>query len=82
MPRQLLSLAEFVEAGSAERIADQAHRIKGASATVGGIAMQVVALEMEEAGRAGKIEGVKEQMAELSTQFDRLKEAVIQQREM
>jgi CheY-like chemotaxis protein/HPt (histidine-containing phosphotransfer) domain-containing protein len=82
MPRQLLSLAEFVLAGNAAQIADQAHRVKGACASVGGIAMQAIALEMEEAGKAGKLAGLKEYMDDLSAQFDRLKAAVAHQREM
>ncbi len=81
MPRQLLSLSKFVEAGSAPDIENQAHRIKGASATVGGSGMQAIALEMEMAGRSGTLAGVKERMADLSAQFLHLKEAIAQHRE-
>jgi PAS domain S-box-containing protein len=80
MPRQLLSLAKFVEAGSAKDIENQAHRIKGASASVGGTGMQAVALEMEMAGRSGQLGEVKEHMADLTAQFVRLKEAIAQHR--
>jgi len=80
MPRQLLSLSKFVEAGSAQDIENQAHRIKGASASVGGTGMQAVALEMEMAGRSGTLAGVKERMADLSAQYIHLKEAIVRHR--
>ncbi len=81
MPKQLLALSKFVEAGHAQEIENQAHRIKGASASVGGTGMQAVALEMEMAGRSGELAQVKERMADLAAQFVQLKEAIAQQRE-
>jgi HPt (histidine-containing phosphotransfer) domain-containing protein len=76
-----LALSKFVEAGHAQEIENQAHRIKGASASVGGTGMQAVALEMEMAGRSGELAQVKERMADLAAQFVQLKEAIAQQRE-
>jgi len=81
MPGQLLSLAKFVAAGSAQDVENQAHRIKGASASVGGVAMAAVALEMEMAGRTGDLDRSAERMADLSVQFGRLKEAIAGQSE-
>ncbi len=81
MPRQLLALRKYVEAGSALDVQNQAHRIKGASASVGGIAMQAVALEMELSGKTGELGGVKEYLAELDAQFLHLKEAIAHYRE-
>jgi PAS domain S-box-containing protein len=81
MPKQLLALSKFVEAGSAQDIENQAHRIKGASASVGGTGMQAVALEMEMAGRSGQLSELREHMADLTAQFVHLKEAIAQQRE-
>jgi CheY-like chemotaxis protein/HPt (histidine-containing phosphotransfer) domain-containing protein len=81
MPKQLSALAKFVEAGSAQDIEKQAHRIKGASASVGGTGMQAVALEMEIAGRSGQLGDVKEHLADLTAQFVHLKEAIAQHRE-
>jgi NO-binding membrane sensor protein with MHYT domain len=79
MPGQLLALAKFVEAGSALDVENQAHRIKGASASVGLDAMAAVALDMEMAGRTGALAGVAERMAELSAQFACLQEAIARQ---
>ena len=81
MPRQLLSLAKFVAAGSVPDVENQAHRIKGAAASVGAVAMEAVALEMEMAGIAGNLAGVTERMAALSAQFARFEEAVGRQSE-
>jgi PAS domain S-box-containing protein len=79
MPQQLLSLKQFIEEGSAQGIENQAHRINGASASVGGEAMQAVALEMEMAGKAGDLSSAKERLARLDAQFVHLKEAIAQQ---
>jgi len=52
MPVQIQKLAEAVKAGDALLAGQQAHRIKGAAANVGGEALREAALEMEKAGRA------------------------------
>ncbi len=81
MPSQLLSLAKFVAAGSAQDVENQAHQIKGASASVGGDAMAAVALQMEMAGRAGELAGATERMTDLRAQFGRLQDAIARQTE-
>jgi HPt (histidine-containing phosphotransfer) domain-containing protein len=77
MPDQLQALAKFVEAGSAQGVEDLAHRIKGASANVGGEAMRAVAQEMELAGRAGDLAAAQVRLPGLGAQFARLREAIV-----
>jgi CheY-like chemotaxis protein/HPt (histidine-containing phosphotransfer) domain-containing protein len=76
MPRQILSLAQFVESGDAGGVEDQAHRIKGAAATVSGEAMRAVAAEMERAGQSGSLAAVPAYLATLQAEFARLREAI------
>lgn len=51
------------------------HKIKGASANVGGIGLSTIALEMEQ---ADNIEGIKVHIDQLTQMFERLKEAMRQ----
>jgi|GEM_PF-1997168 len=80
MPRQMQSLMNFVEGGSIQSIAKQAHQIQGAVGNVGGQAMRAVAIDVEHAGMAGDLAAVKAQMDNLNTQFVRLREAIASQR--
>jgi CheY-like chemotaxis protein/HPt (histidine-containing phosphotransfer) domain-containing protein len=76
MPGHIRSLARLVESGSMEEVADLAHRIRGAAATVGGEAVQAVANEIEVAGRAGDLAGAEAQMPSLNHEFTLLLEAI------
>lgn len=51
--------------GWAGKIADAAHSIKGAAASLGFEAIRSLALEMEKDGRAGRIEVARQRLAEL-----------------
>ena len=76
IPRQIGTLQGCLEAGDAPGAERQAHTIKGASANVGGEALRAVAFEMEKAARAGDLEAANVRMAELKTQFEKLKQAM------
>ncbi|MBI5578954.1 MAG: PAS domain S-box protein [Deltaproteobacteria bacterium] len=76
IPQQIETLRGYLEARDAPDAERQAHTIKGASANVGGEALRAVAFEMEKAARAGDLDAARGHMAELDTQFDRLKEAM------
>jgi PAS domain S-box-containing protein len=76
MPAHVQSLTRLVESGSAEEVADLAHRIRGAAATVGGEAVQAVANEIEIAGKAGDLAGARAHMSSLNQQFTLLMEAI------
>lgn len=54
-----------VENGEAGQIADAAHSIKGAAASLGFEAIRGLALEMEKDGRAGRTEVAQQRLDEL-----------------
>ena len=54
-----------VENGDAGQIADAAHSIKGAAASLGLEGIRDLALEMEKDGRAGQTEVARQRLAEL-----------------
>jgi two-component system sensor histidine kinase/response regulator len=56
MPTQIEELASAVAAGDGRLAEQQAHKIKGAAASLGGKALSEKAFEMENAGEAGDIE--------------------------
>jgi HPt (histidine-containing phosphotransfer) domain-containing protein len=73
---QIKQLKSYAAAGEARNVEQQAHRIKGASATVGGEALRAVAAAMEQAGKAGDLAIISDRMAGLDAQFTALKEAM------
>jgi HPt (histidine-containing phosphotransfer) domain-containing protein len=76
MPVQIERLKRHVAQGDAVAAGAQAHSIKGAAANVGGMALSAAAFELEQAGRAGRVDAVAALVPELDRQFDRLKEAL------
>jgi len=76
MPGHVQALGRLVESGSMGEVADLAHRIRGAAATVGGEALQAVANEIEEAGRAGDLACAEAHMPSLNQEFTLLIEAI------
>jgi signal transduction histidine kinase/CheY-like chemotaxis protein len=75
-PRQILSLMQFVEAASLEDARNQAHKIKGASAAVGGEALRALASKLETAAKEGDLAAVTTLASDLDVQFLRLREAI------
>ncbi|MEI6126845.1 MAG: response regulator [Pseudomonadota bacterium] len=76
MPVQIEKLAAAVHAGDAQQAGEQAHRIKGASANVGGEALRETAFEMEKAGKAGDIACLRIFLPELEKRFGELRKAM------
>jgi CheY-like chemotaxis protein len=76
IPRQIGTLAGFVEAKDAKGVERQAHTIKGAAAAVSGEGVVKVAFVLEQAARAGDLDNAKATLAELHRQFDLLKQAM------
>ena len=76
MPRQVEQLKLLVEAGDVEQIAGLAHKIKGASANVGGMAFSKTALKIEQAGNIGDLDRIRQYMFELDHGFVELKTAM------
>jgi HPt (histidine-containing phosphotransfer) domain-containing protein len=73
IPNQIGALHKHIGAGDAAAAGAQAHTIKGAAANVGGVALSVVALEMENAGKAGRLDSLAALVPELERQFDLLR---------
>ncbi|MDM8542469.1 response regulator [Desulfococcaceae bacterium HSG9] len=76
IPRQIKALKGYLNAGNGRISRRQAHTIKGAAANVGGEILCEAAFDVEQACHAGDLNGAGVLMAELETQFERLKEAM------
>jgi HPt (histidine-containing phosphotransfer) domain-containing protein len=76
MPVQIEKLTSAVDTGDCGQAGFQAHKIKGASANVGGEALRQVAFEMEKAAEAGDLDALRTLLSQLENRFARLKEAM------
>ncbi len=76
MKQQIEELKTVVTAGDVEQTATQAHKIKGASANVGGLALSACAKEMEYAGKAGDAQAVGREVARMDELFLQLSAAM------
>ncbi len=76
IPGQIEELKGFLKANDTPSVTRQAHSIKGAAANVGGEALCEVALQMEQAGKAGNLSAVAKLLPEMEARFARLREAI------
>jgi len=76
MPVQLETLAQAIEEGDAEKAANLAHRIKGASANISCEVLREAAGIMETAGRAGDMDGARELFPDLLKKFADIRETL------
>ena len=76
MPEQIGRLKASVAADDVQQATDQAHKIKGAAANVGGMALSAVAKDMERAGKAGDLAAMVRGSVGLENQFAQLKAAM------
>lgn len=76
IPLRFDALWECLDTGNVKSAERLTHTIKGASASVGGDAFTAVASRMEIASRAGDLTAVREQMADLESEFRRLRQAM------
>jgi CheY-like chemotaxis protein len=76
IPKQIEALKACLKAGDAPGTERQAHTIKGASANVGGERLREVALQMEQAGKAGNLSAVASSLPGMEARFARLREAM------
>ncbi|AFV25023.1 multi-sensor hybrid histidine kinase [Methanolobus psychrophilus R15] len=74
MPKHVYELRKTIEKGEISGVSAYAHKIKGASANLGGMALSDVASRMEKAGNIGKLEDITAIMPELEKQYDLLAE--------
>jgi HPt (histidine-containing phosphotransfer) domain-containing protein len=73
MPTQIEKLGSAVAAGDSRVVEQQAHKIKDASASLGGMSLEQVAYGMELAGKAGDAKKLQELMSQLAKQFEILR---------
>jgi len=71
-PKQINALKESIERGEVDKVSWYAHKIKGSSSNMGGIALSSVAAEMEIAGNEGQIEKITALMPEVEKQYELL----------
>ncbi len=76
LPRQIELLRNYLDGRDAEAVGRQAHKIKGASANVGGQALSLLAHEIENAGLAGDLIKAADLVDKLQLEFTRLKDAM------
>jgi PAS domain S-box-containing protein len=76
IPKQIDALRDAVNRSEAYDAVLCAHRIKGASANLGGMALYTVAARMEEAGNMGKLHEIVSLMPELEKQLELLSDAL------
>jgi HPt (histidine-containing phosphotransfer) domain-containing protein len=72
-PLQLSLLSKHLSEADAEGAKRQAHKMKGAAATISAVSLRALALEMEEAASAGKLECVNALLPRAAEEFERLK---------
>jgi PAS domain S-box-containing protein len=73
-PRLMVALDDCLRTGDAQGAIREAHTIKGASATVGGETMRLVAQEIEAAALAGDLDAVRARVPHLDAAFAGLRQ--------
>ena len=76
LPGQITQMKNDLVVGDARLIEQQAHKINGACAVVGGEALCAVAWAMEQAGKTGDLDAARARITDLDEQFNALKEAM------
>ena len=73
MPNQIEQIKAAIAADDIELATAHAHKIKGATANISGMALSAQALHMELAGKAGDMDTLRKAMPELEQGFAQLK---------
>ena len=73
IPRMLDELREQIDRGDAELAGRQAHKIKGAAANTGCMAMRAITADMQKAGEKGQMKTIIALMPELESQVELMK---------
>ncbi len=76
MPGQIRLLGTHVASGDAQAAANQAHRIKGAAATVSGKGLEEIARAIEEAASAGDKRSMASRFPDLEQEFSAARSAM------
>lgn len=75
-PSQLEKLRKRIEEADAPGAGLQAHTLKGAAATVSAMGLHAIALQMEGAGKTGRLDRVGELLPRAIQEFHKLKKTV------
>jgi signal transduction histidine kinase/DNA-binding response OmpR family regulator len=78
-PSRVASLAAAVERGDAEQVGEEAHGLKGASATFGAARLAMVCTALERAGRDGDLEQARTLVAQLEDASEATRSALEEQ---
>ena len=76
LPVQIRKLREFLRTGDAGGACRQAHTIKGAAGNIEAPAIRALAVDLEKAGRDGRLEEALNILPQLDAAFARLREAL------
>lgn len=76
IPRQIKKLKKLIEREDTIEAGYQAHRIKGAEASIEGGLLRNIAYEMEKAGKAGDHDRLMSLFPEIKKQFALLKKSM------
>jgi PAS domain S-box-containing protein len=72
MPKNMTALKDCIGKKELENVNVYAHKIKGASANIGGLVLSAVASQMELAGNKNQVDKMDMLLAELEKQYDQL----------
>ncbi len=75
-PVQMEALSAALESGETRQAEKLAHRLRGAAANMGGEALRDTARMLEEAGKAGNLEGMRMLLPECRSRYEALKVAL------
>ncbi|WP_051559789.1 response regulator [Marinobacterium jannaschii] len=73
MTTQIDQLRRYLTSGDFEQAISLTHKIKGASANIGGCALAQLAGQLENAGKSGELSSLQRGIAELENRFTQLK---------
>jgi PAS domain S-box-containing protein len=79
VPLQIRKLRGHVEAGATSEAEFMAHSIQGSAANISGLALRVVAMELEQLGRNGDLAALRQGLGEVERQFEKLREALLKE---
>ncbi|MCK5336942.1 MAG: response regulator, partial [Gammaproteobacteria bacterium] len=73
MPKQVQQLKLALENKKLDQVITLAHKIKGTSANMGGMALSEQAIRLEQTAKSGNIENIQKEITKIKTRFEQLK---------
>lgn len=75
-PGKIEAIRGAIERGDAKALHVAAHSLKGSSSYLGASKLSALAKELENMGRAGSLEGAGEKLAQIESEYDRVRSAL------